>query len=668
MIAVHEPDQRNDPEDHQNEQMNETQGTDDKAAYDRELHYDNDLDNNGDNNQDKCSNDKVGLFIFASLYTFLFGGGFYGWGPMQLLLEENGSYSWKCNYNDYNNTMTSTDDMACSEQTKSLLNINFVATLTILTAPFIGYILDKYHPVMVMILLLITLMIAFTTLGITVAYTSSNVDPILYVSFICLGIVAQTTSILEVETAIILYPTNYINRARVITIFAGLFDSGSVTYLILWALGNQGLSLTVITVIYAILAMITFGGGLYYWILLTMKRNDIHIDDGKFIKEDIDEIVIEDCDDRKQSIVKSRRKSRIRSSIQSFSSEFMNHMIINDLKHQPRADSVITFEQQFDASLQFFSSEFMKRMSINGLNQQQIPEHPDQPISTEENVIEFEIEEGKFNEQVIDANNEREECPIVSTSNDDENNKNAVIKVDSEAHTAISDGDRNSLKSSSTCSNQVIPYVNVADRPYYQQLTSEPFLLLCYFFSIHQLNNIYTLATAQDFLAYLGDDQLDNKYLTVFTFLLPVSVVSIPCVDYILRHYGHYVGFQIINVLAVAYSCVKLFGTNLNIQIIGFIIFSFYRFLLFSITLSYVPILINVMISGKAIGIMFFMSGVIAFLNFPLSNLAITTNDGNFYQSNLILMIITIPCFLVAYRLNMYIQREEKQRTCGSHE
>jgi hypothetical protein len=45
------------------------------------------------------------------MYTFLFGGGFYGWGPMQLMLEENGSHSSKC---------SSDSDDVCPEQTASL--------------------------------------------------------------------------------------------------------------------------------------------------------------------------------------------------------------------------------------------------------------------------------------------------------------------------------------------------------------------------------------------------------------------------------------------------------------------------------------------------------------------------------------------------------------------
>ena len=39
---------------------------------------------------------RYGLVIFASLYTFFVFGAFFGWGPMQLMLEENGNFASLC--------------------------------------------------------------------------------------------------------------------------------------------------------------------------------------------------------------------------------------------------------------------------------------------------------------------------------------------------------------------------------------------------------------------------------------------------------------------------------------------------------------------------------------------------------------------------------------------
>jgi hypothetical protein len=44
-------------------------------------------------------------------------------------------------------------------------------------------------------------------------------------------------------------------------------------------------------------------------------------------------------------------------------------------------------------------------------------------------------------------------------------------------------------------------YSKVCDiRPYHTQMLTEPVLLLCFFFSIHFMNNAYTLTTMRDFL------------------------------------------------------------------------------------------------------------------------------------------------------------------------
>ena len=71
----------------------------------------------------------------------------------------------------------------------------------------------------------------------------------------------------------------------------------------------------------------------------------------------------------------------------------------------------------------------------------------------------------------------------------------------------------------------------------------------------------------RDYLAYLGDDELDNRYLTIFTLLLPASIVSVPLVDVIVLRLGFAGGFQSINALALGYSIIRVASTNLNVQI-----------------------------------------------------------------------------------------------------
>lgn len=69
-------------------------------------------------------------------------------------------------------------------------------------------------------------------------------------------------------------------------------------------------------------------------------------------------------------------------------------------------------------------------------------------------------------------------------------------------------------------------YVLVADRPPLQQLTSKPALFVANFHIIHMVTANWTMTTTREFLADLGDDEQNNKYLTIFTLLMPVALVG----------------------------------------------------------------------------------------------------------------------------------------------
>lgn len=145
-------------------------------------------------------------------------------------------------------------------------------------------------------------------------------------------------------------------------------------------------------------------------------------------------------------------------------------------------------------------------------------------------------------------------------------------------------------------------YVLVADRTQIQQIFSGPYLLALSFTTMMITANQWTLTTTRDFLATLGDDEVDNKYLTIFTLLFPASLAALPCTDFIYSKYGFHGGelssgrslrlsvqsdvslspfsfaaFQAINALALGYSLVRLLSDDLNVQILGFLLFSFFR-------------------------------------------------------------------------------------------
>ena len=60
------------------------------------------------------------LVIFSALYIFLFAGAMWGWGPMQLMLERNGSFHYLCKEET---TSTEMEYEVCPEQTARLLSV-----------------------------------------------------------------------------------------------------------------------------------------------------------------------------------------------------------------------------------------------------------------------------------------------------------------------------------------------------------------------------------------------------------------------------------------------------------------------------------------------------------------------------------------------------------------
>ena len=83
---------------------------------------------------------RYSLLIFAFLYTFFFSGAFFGWGPMQLLLEENGSYSSECTEEEQEN------EEICPSQSASLVRVHVASTVSQFISPLLGVLLDRYGP------------------------------------------------------------------------------------------------------------------------------------------------------------------------------------------------------------------------------------------------------------------------------------------------------------------------------------------------------------------------------------------------------------------------------------------------------------------------------------------------------------------------------------------
>jgi hypothetical protein len=114
----------------------------------------------------KAARIRHGLVATSFLYTFLYVGAFFGWGPMQLLLEENGNFSDKC----------PTDEI-CPAQTSSLLNVQLIAQTTQIVSPLLGQMVDHYGAPMCAYLMTGTTLTGLTLLVIA---AGCNIDNLLY--------------------------------------------------------------------------------------------------------------------------------------------------------------------------------------------------------------------------------------------------------------------------------------------------------------------------------------------------------------------------------------------------------------------------------------------------------------------------------------------------------
>jgi MFS family permease len=197
------------------------------------------------------------------------------------------------------------------------------------------------------------------------------------------------------------------------------------------------------------------------------------------------------------------------------------------------------------------------------------------------------------------------------------------------------------------------PYVCVADRSPREQLTAAPFLLVCLFFGLNVAGTNWNLVTQMDFLASLGDD--DQIYLTIFTLLTPVSILGGPFIDWSILTLGWTATLQIVNVLGVGYQVVKVASDNLNVQIFGFVVYSFYRSFLFGVSFSYLPTLVSGDVIGKAAGIMTGFAGVLNLCLMPVTSVAVENGGADFFKANLgILCASMVPCIVFICALGRY--------------
>jgi hypothetical protein len=143
--------------------------------------------------------------------------------------------------------------------------------------------------------------------------------------------------------------------------------------------------------------------------------------------------------------------------------------------------------------------------------------------------------------------------------------------------------------------------------------------------------------------------------------------VALPFIDAVILRFGISGGFQGVNLLGLGYNLVRAFSDNLNVQVLGFILFSFFRCFLFGVTFSFLPTLVSPKLLGKVCSMLGMLGGIVSVLNIPLAKIAIETFDGDFFIPNVIYTGLLIPCVLAAWGISRGIRQEERAKKLTTH-
>jgi hypothetical protein len=608
-------------------------------SVDNAVHTTGDVGNNSDGDgqqqqshpltqtrQGSTNTEKILLIIFGSCSIFFYAGAFYGWGPMQLLLESNGNFQSKCS----DESWESLDDdessegveaeptnQVCPEQTSALLTARTVGVLTVLTAPLWAYISDKYGGQTLTYNLFITMILGLVLLIIAFEFPGSQWEGfLLYTSFILIGIGGTCGGLLTVVTALLFdapkqedhqreanddengpadnrnspHNNNYSNnqentssgsktQSRVISLMNSLYDAAAMTYLTLWGLVQLTSNIVGILIGYLCFAVLFLGGYVYFFRRVAhAQRNQV-----QDAKED------DSNDTSSGNLVK---KDEEKDAKEDFP--------INNKGRSSAATALTT------------TDESTSRLHNDDENAR--------------------------------ASNHTQTLDLTTTG-----------APTQDALPNLQDLPNDNIQPNVVSS----PYVTIAKRSFVGQLWSQAFVLLVGFFTIHFMSNIWTLTTIRDFLRYLGDDEKGNRYLAIFTLLTPVSLLALPFVDVAIHRFGYSVALQAVNTLDMIQCLIKVIpGANLNVQIVGFVVFSFFRCFLFCVTLSAMPTFIAGNTVARATSVIYVVSSLATLVHIPLVNLAVNSQGGNFFIPNLFFLFLTIPGAVFAWLLGKAICRD----------
>jgi len=454
------------------------------------------------------------------------------------MLEQDGAFSHLCKHTTIvhgNHTITttathtidSTNPLVCSQQSRALQYISFIAViLARIATPIFGAISDRYGPLILQLILSI-----MGCVGISRILLASfvNVHGLLYLAFILIGFMAMAAQPMIMEVSYLYSLPS--SRRRVISSLECLWDIGcGLGYWILWAINKSSKgSFLLVMGMYLIIACLVCTSSVYLWHVVLSVRENLH----------------ENSLDCTSSV----------SSCSSISS------------------SLIVSKENLDDHVEHGLSGVL-RLPSNGC--ESISEHP------------------------------------------------------------YADGTR--LNTTITAPTPPASFIKHA--------LSVRFIILTLVFAVHDSRIIFTHTSSREFLRHLGDDQTGNRYLTISSLISPVAILGLPLIELFVERWGYIVSLQLINVTAIIHGIILVTSSNLNVQILGFILLAVYRCFTYSIILSYLAVISDKQVIGKLTGVIYLVPGLFQLINLPITDWTINLLDGNYFWPNLIYAIIVIPCII----------------------
>jgi len=197
---------------------------------------------------------RKGLLAMATCYTFLFVGAIFGWGPMEVMLEDAGAFASQC---------APDEPLPCPKQSETIINIGMLAICTNCLTPFAGFAIDKFSGPNVATYYMSPMAIGGAGIVSFAAFNVGSYDYLFWIGFSMLGLATFCGSLLSVQVG--LYFSGQ-TSTRIIMFLNALFDAGSVTYLFLMlGISAAGLSFGQVTLVYFFVALFCYGLGIFFW-------------------------------------------------------------------------------------------------------------------------------------------------------------------------------------------------------------------------------------------------------------------------------------------------------------------------------------------------------------------------------------------------------------------